>query len=254
MAVFLHILWYYLWVAPHVLQAIILFAMVRRRLHRSFPMFFLYTASEILQFGVLFGISQSHLQFGEDYVRLFSGGMAVSSALRFGVIYEVFSHLFADYPVLTETGHMLFRGVTIFLLLAGVGVAIFMPGKNVDLLMRATNTLDRTVSLLQCGLLLFVFIFSRYFVLSLRSHAFGIALGLGAYASVQMATSTVLLYVGSTSSRLPNFITMGAYHCSVLIWLFYLAVPERQTRHAVSALPEHNLDIWNQELHRLLQR
>lgn len=228
--------------------------MVRRRLHRKFPMFFLYTAFEILQFGVLFGISQSHLHFGVDYVRLYSGGTAVSSALRFGVIYEVFSQLFADYPALTGTGKTLFRGVTIFLLLAGVGVAVFMPGKNVDLLMQVTNTLDRTVSLLQCGLLLSVFIFSHYFALSLRSYAFGIALGLGTYASVQMATSAVLLYVGSTSNRLPNFLTMGAYHCCVLIWMFYLAVPERQTHHAVNPLPEHNLDIWNQELHRLLQR
>ncbi|HXM20488.1 MAG TPA: hypothetical protein VN948_04380 [Terriglobales bacterium] len=254
MAIFLDILWYYLWVAPHVLLGIILFVMVRRRLHRSFPMFFLYTASEILQFGVLFAISRSHVQFGEGYVRLFSGGLAVSSALRFGVIYEVFGQIFADYPALTETGKMLFRGVTIFLLLAGVGVAVFMPGKNVNLLMLATNTLDRTVSLLQCGLLLSVFIFSRYFALSLRSHAFGIALGLGTYASVQMATSAVLLYVGSTSNRLPNFLTMGAYHCCVLIWMFYLVRPEWAKPHASNPPPEHNLDIWNQELQRLLQR
>ena len=251
---FLNILWYYLWVAPHLLLGIVLFAMVRRGVHRSFPMFFLYTVFEILQFGVLFGISQSHLHFGDYYIRLFSGGVAVSSALRFGVIYEVFRQLFADYPALTETGNKLFRGVTIFLLLAGVGVAVFMPGKNVDLLMQVTNTLDRTVSLLQCGLLLSVFVFSRYFALSLRSCAFGIALGLGTYASVQMATSAVLLYVGSTSNRLPNFLTMGAYHCCVLIWVYYLAVPERHTRHAVHSLPEHNLDIWNQELHRLLQK
>ncbi len=48
-------------------QGIILFAMVRRRLHRQFPMFFLYTVFEILQFGVLFAISRSHLHFGGGY-------------------------------------------------------------------------------------------------------------------------------------------------------------------------------------------
>jgi hypothetical protein len=254
MAFFLNVLWYYLWVAPHILLAIIVFAVIRRRLYRSFPMFFLYSAFEILQFCVLFGIYLSHLEFGTDYVRLFSGGIAVSSALRFGVIYEVYGHIFADYPALTETGKTTFRGVTVVLLLAGVGLAIFLPGKNVNLLMLATNTLDRTVSLLQCGLLVSVFIFSRYFALSLRRRAFGIALGLGMYASAQVATSAVLLYLGSTASRLPNFVTMGAYHCCILIWIFYVLLPERQTHPVASPLPDHNLEIWNQELQRLLQR
>jgi hypothetical protein len=254
MVLFLKILWFYLWIAPHLLLGIILFVMVRRRLQRSFPIFFLYTASEIIQFVVLFGISLSSPHFGGDYRRLFAGGMAVSSAVRFGVVYEVFSHLFADYPALTETGRMLFRGVTILLLLAAIGVAVLMPGKNVDFLMLATNTLDQTVSLLQCGLLLSVFIFSRYFALSLRSRAFGIALGLGTYASVQMATSAVLLYVGATNNRLPNFITMGAYHCCVLIWLWYVVAPERKPKYPSKALPEYDLEIWNQELQRMLQR
>jgi hypothetical protein len=254
MVLFLKILWYYLWIAPHILLGIILFVMAQRRLLRSFPIFFLYTAVEVLQFAVLFGIFLSDRHFGGDYERLFSGGMAVSSALRFGVVYEVFSHLFADYPALTETGKMLFRGVTILLLLACIAVAVIVPGKSIDLLMLATNTLDRTVSFLQCGLLLSVFIFSGYFALSLRSQAFGIALGLGTYASVQMATSAVLLYVGSTTNRLPNFVTMAAYHCCVLIWLWYLMMPERKPKYPSKALPEYDLEIWNQELQRMLQR
>jgi|SRR5271165_557442 len=247
-------LFYYLWIAPHVLLAVILVLIVHRKLHRQFPMFFLYTALEILQFGVLFRMWVSDPHFGGGYERLFSAGMTVSSALRFGVIYEVFGQLLADYPALKESGKTFFRGVTVLLLLTGVAVSFFIPGKSVDLLMFATNTLDRTVSLLQCGLLLSVFIVSRHFALSLRGHAFGIALGLGTYASVQMATSAVLLGVGSTSSRFPNFITMAAYHCCVLIWICYLAVPERAATRTLDTLPEHNLDIWNRELQHLLQR
>ena len=79
-------------------------------------------------------------------------------------------------------------------------------------------------------------------------------MGLGTYASVQMATSAVLLYVGSTTNRLPNFITMAAYHCCVLIWLWYLIVPERKPKYPSKALPEYDLEIWNQELQRMLQR
>jgi len=243
-------LWYYLWIAPKVLLAILVGLMFRRKLHRQFPMFFLYAVFQLLQSAILL----AHPHIDETYTRLFSGGVAVSSALRFGVIYEIFGQLFRNYPALTETGKMLFRGVTILLLLAGVGLAVFVPGKSVDQLMLATNTLDRTVSLLQCGLLLSLLIFSRYFALSLRSHAFGIALGLGTYASVQLATSAVLLYVGSTSNPFPNFLTMGTYHCCVLIWMFYLLMPERTSYLALRELPKHDLEIWNQELQRLLQQ
>src|SRR5271166_2793047 len=141
-------LFYYLWIAPHVLLAVILVLIVHRKLHRQFPMFFLYTALEILQFGVLFRMWLSDPHFGGGYERLFSAGMTVSSALRFGVIYEVFGQLLADYPALKESGKTFFRGVTVLLLLTGVAVSFFIPGKSVDLLMFATNTLDRTVSLL----------------------------------------------------------------------------------------------------------
>jgi len=241
---------YYLWIAPKVLLAVLAFLMFRRGLHRQFPMFYLYAVFQIVQSAILW----THPHFDETYTRLFSGGTAVSSALRFGVIYEVLRQLFRNYPALTETGRMLFRGVTVVLLIAGVGLAALLPGKSVSLLMLATDTLNRTVSLLQLGLLLSLFIFSRYFALSLRSHAFGIALGLGAYASVQLATSAVLLYVGSASSPLPNFITMATYHCCVLIWMFYLLLPERTAYFTRRELPTHDLEVWNQELQRLLQR
>lgn len=247
---------YYLWIAPKMLLAVLAFLMFRRGLHRQFPMFFLYALFQLVQSAILWAahLHAGHPNFDETYTRLFSGGTVVSSALRFGVIYEVFRQVFRNYPALTETGKMLFRGVTVVLLVVGVGFAALIPGKSVNLLMLATTTLDRTVSLLQLGLLLSLFIFSRYFALSLRGHAFGIALGLGTYASVQLATSAVLLYVGSTTNPLPNFITMATYHCCVLIWMFYLLLPERTAYFTRRELPKQDLDVWNQELQRLLQR
>jgi len=47
---------------------------------------------------------------------------------------------------------------------------------------------------------------------------------------------------------------MATYHCCVLIWMFYLMRPEREAQQAPKTLPKYDLDIWNQELQRLLQR
>jgi hypothetical protein len=114
--------------------------------------------------------------------------------------------------------------------------------------------LDRTVSVLQCGLLISLFLFSRYFALSWRSQAFGIALGLGIFASVELAVSAVALHLGTFSNRTVILITMATYHCCVLIWMFYLLLPERTAYFTRRELPKQDLEVWNQELQRLLQR
>lgn len=250
----LRMLWYCLWVAPHVVQGIIVFAMLRRRLHRSFPMFFLYTLFEILQFGVLFAISRSNIQFGGGYVYAYSVGLALSTAIRFSVVYELFGHFFRRYPALDETGRLLFQGTTIVLLLVALGLAVSAPGNSAGILLKATYALDRTASVLQCGLLISLFLFSRYFALSWRSHAFGIALGLGIFASVELASSAVWLRLGAFGNATVNLATMAVYNCCVLIWMLYLLAPERVPQSPLKALPEYDLEIWNQELRRLLQQ
>jgi hypothetical protein len=47
---------------------------------------------------------------------------------------------------------------------------------------------------------------------------------------------------------------MAIYHVCVLIWFYYLLVPEKIVTTSAVFLPENNLDIWNRELERLLQQ
>jgi hypothetical protein len=261
-----HILWYYLWVAPKVLLVVLLCGMVRRGLHRQFPMFFFYAVLQVVQSGFLFVISRSHFGYGDEYHHTLSVTIALSAAVRFGVIHELFTHFFREYPVLVGSGRALLRGATIALLFVALGLAVLAPGNGANFLVNATYALDRTVCVLQFGLLISLFLFSRYFVISWRSHAFGIALGLGVYASVELATSTIWLHLGAFGNPVVNLFTMATYHCCVLIWIFYLMAPARSLRPTsttkttkrkmtkTSMLPECDLEIWNRELERLLQR
>jgi len=257
------LLWFYLWITPHVMLVGVIYAMVRRQVHRQFPMFFLYSALEILQFAVL---ALMLSRFGPDspqYHYAYSLGLALSTATRFGVIYELFHHFFRRYPLLTDSLRFLFRGATVALLLTAVGLAVFAPGNGPDFLLNVTGTLDRTASILQGGLLISLFLFSGYFALSWRSHAFGIALGMGVLASSGLAISALRLHHAAFGNNSSNLLSMGMYHCSVLIWLFYMWAPEREAAGADSGpgsgftsmrLPSHDLDLWNQELQRLLQQ
>src|SRR5579859_4398512 len=200
----LRMLWYYLWVAPHAFQGIIVFAMLRRGLHRQFPMFFVYTGFEILQCVLLLAVSQFVSYFGPVYFQVYAVGLALSTAIRFGVIHELFRDFFQRYPAIGGVGRVVFRGATLVLLFIAVGLAISAPGNVPDQIVKhaaysslkaTTFASDRAVSVLQCGLLISLFLFSRYFRLGWRSPAFGIALGLGTFASAELAVAAIRLYV-----------------------------------------------------------
>ncbi len=244
---------YYLWVVPHILLAIIVVDMLRRRSYRQFPMFLLYTLFEILQFSLLFGIALSRIPT-EGYTHAYSIGLGLSAAIRFAVIYELYRHFLRRYPTLDGLGRYLFCGSIGVLLLIATVVGASAPATSTDPLFNATYAMDRAVSVLQCGLLVTLFAFSRYFSLSWRSHAFGIALGFGIFASVELATSSVWLHLGAFGNRAVNLFTMATYHLCVLIWMFYLLRPEQPTSYFSGPPVKHDLDVWNNELQRLVQR
>jgi hypothetical protein len=250
---FLPPLFYYLWIAPHILQAVILMLMIRRRLFKQFPIFLLYTAFELFQFAILLAVFiHSGSLADERYRGAFALGTAVSTALRFGIIYEIFTEVFRNYNALGELGRVLFRWAVIVLLLIGVALA-GTHGTGADGFLLIVPTLDRTVSLMQCGLLMFLFLFSRYFALSWRNYAFGIALGFGILASFELANSAIRSQIG-VGSYLLDYLGMATYHGCVLIWIFYLVAPEHQTHRTLKKLPDDDLAVWNEELQRLLQQ
>jgi hypothetical protein len=227
--------------------------MVRRGLHRRFPAFFLYTVLEVVQLAVLLAVSRWR---SDAYHATYVLGLALSTAARSWLVYELYLYFFKRYPALRTSGKVLFRVAVMAFLFLAVGLAVLAPSDGADLLLRGTFTLDRTASILQCGLLVVLFLFSRYFSLAWRTHAFGIAFGMGIFASVELATSAVWLHLAAFRAHGDNFvnlITMGTYHCCVLVWLFWLIRPEKSPSSAPTTLPEHDLEVWNQELDRLLQ-
>ena len=244
---------WYLWTAPHAIQVLILLAMLRQRLYQRFPFFFLYTASEILQFAALLAAFLPHHAFGADYQYFFLVGMAMSTVLRFGAIYEVMRQMLYRYPTLARSSRAFFGLTTVFLLAVAIVAAHSAAGNVLHMVSRSFSNFDRSVAILQCGLLVFLFAFTHYLSLSWRDQAFGIAFGLGIYASVSLTISTARLSV-STGSHFFDIPTMAAYHVCVVIWLFYMLAPKQSLASTPAILPEHDLETWNLELQRVIEK
>ncbi len=251
---FLQIFWNSLWIGSHVLQAVLAIAMYRRRLHRQFPFFFSYTVFEAIQFCVIFLLIHIHGTSKAVYFQAFSIGTLGSTCLRFCMLYEILVFVLKDYPALDGLARSLFRWTAVLVLLGAAILAVAVPGNGADRALLVLAVLDRTMSILQCGLLLGLFVFSSYFKLSWRSSIFGIALGLGIFACVELATVAFRAQFAATGRFYLDMLVFAAYLISVLLWMFYLLVPEKVVAPGVSTLPTHDLETWNQELQRLLRQ
>src|SRR5262249_51640112 len=89
---------------------------------------------------------------------------------------------------------------------------------------------QRSVRLVQCGLILFLILFSRYLGVSKRQQNFGIALGFGLFASVELVL--LALYSGGyLSVHAMGFFNSVMYDFAILVWIGYslAKIPVRDT-------------------------
>ena len=244
-------LYIYLWATPHLLQIVLAVLMVRRKLVREFPVFFAYTIFEILQFVILFPLMFLHLM--GLYAPVFYVTEIISAGLRFAMIYEIFGNVFRNYSSLERLRGSFFRWATVLLMITAVLIVAYTPTTQTDRTVIIMNVVDRTVSIMQCGLLLVLVALSYFFKFSWRSYAFGIALGLAIYDGLKLLDWAIGDRFGSIATN--AFFTMflmAAYHCCVLFWLVTLLLLQSQRASAPVVSPS-TIEQWNNSLERFLQ-
>jgi hypothetical protein len=155
-----------------------------------------------------------------------------------------------EYAALKKLATNLYRGTVLVLMAIAFGTALLAPGTETDRTVAGLLALDTSSMIIQLGVLAVLFLMSRMLVLEWKEFSFGIALGFGVMASVQLAVSLMRSYLGNGST--PGYVLLRplAYNLAVFIWFFYAAKRERRQR--ASALPPAgDVSRWNEALEKM---
>jgi hypothetical protein len=243
MSQILDTVYYPLWIAHPVMQAGLIAAICWRKLWRTYPMFSAYLGAEIMLFFVLFLNQKDY----DAYFYLYWLGATISAVLGFKVIHEVFTDVLRPFHALRDFSSMLVRWAGVLAMLIAVLAAIGGTGGGFSKVTAGLLSLERSVRVMQCGLILFLLMFSRYLGISRRHRSFGVALGFGIFAAVELAVIG-LRVTGTLNSTMLNLTSMTAYDITVLVWLGYFALPVTEQKRSEVLLQPQRWDLSLSEL------
>jgi hypothetical protein len=225
----LRVLYYALWIAPVAVFVCLAAMMLRRKLHKEFPLFFAYVVFQVADFAIGFFTYHRSQQF---YFYAYWTLAGLGMGLGFGVLYEVFTAVFRPLADLREFGHVLFRWAALVLaavaLLMAASSGPFPGWRPVAVILNGV----RSVEMMQCGLVLLMLLCSSYLGITLRHRIFGIALGFGIMAAVDLIVVAVLTNFGLQANTFVQLLKMVTYNLSALLWVGYVYAGEVECRSA----------------------
>src|SRR5579862_3446830 len=215
------LLYYGLWILHPVLQLGIAGFMWKRGLVRKFKFFFSYILAQLATFAVVFPAYFWHSYSALFY--LYWSCNAISVACGFLVIHEIFVDVFRLFHTLRDLGTVLFKWAGLVMLLVAGVVSVSTNSPQTSPLIQAIITSQRCVRMIQVGMVLFLLFFAHYVGVSRRQHSFGIALGFGSFAVIELLL--ISSWIGNHLGGIwMSVVNMVAYNGSLMVWLGYVVL------------------------------
>jgi hypothetical protein len=234
---------YGFWISSWVLAVVLVAFILKKKLNREFPIFFAFlvagTVSDFINF------TASMVSYKAYYLAFWTGS-AITTCIGFAVLHEIFAHIFRPYESLRSFGSNLFRWSTLVLLMIGIVMALSSSSLTKEPVTSFIFTIDRSVKLMQCGLVLFLYLFARQLGLTEGHRVFGISIGFGVTASVHLVAITLRSrFPGMASMYVLNIANLVAYLAAVATWMVYMSKPEPERRRATVL---EQTESWNYAL------
>jgi hypothetical protein len=231
------------------LQGLLVVTLLAKRSWRRFPFF---TGYVWLSFAV--SIAEYLLLRNRFvYFYVYWIGEAIGIGLGLSVVYEIFRHLFTVHGALLRLATITFRIAIVLLLSAGLTVFLMQTPSHTSSLGAAVMAVEQAARIIEVGLLMILFGCSAAFGLHWKQAEFGIALGLGFFATIELMAVTLRPLVGHPGAAMLNVMRIAALDCSLFIWMGYLLAPPERAKAAVG-VPKAQLEQWNQAVTELINR
>jgi hypothetical protein len=207
------------WLAGPLLQITLLIFMVRCKFHAVFPRFFSYILFQTLKSACLF---VAYRYFPESYFEAYWTGNALSVIFAVAVMDEILRSLFKEYGGIQSLGTTIFRWSCGLLLLLAILGALSSGEAGGDRVVAAVFAFDRGMRLIQVGLFLLLMLLCRFLKDCWRQPVFGIALGFGVFASVELILVSVVMWSGNSHAAIISLLKSTVYNAVTLVWIGYL--------------------------------
>jgi hypothetical protein len=186
---------------------------------------------------------EKHLAY-QTYFYVYWASYAIEAILSLLVIYSIFKLAMAPLKGLQTLGMLVFHWVAAISVAVAIGVAVTPHLSGITFMVAMITQLQQTSSILTLCLLLFVCFAIRPMGLSFRSRIFGVSLGLGVFATVNLVNSAWLARYANMYSAF-SLVNALAIILTLLTWSAYFAFPEPKRR--IIVLPTTSPFLrWNQ--------
>lgn len=231
------------------LQTALVVALLWRRLWRELPLFLSYHIFLIVRSIALSFVIGTH-PWGYFYGYWITEVVAWAWCLA--AIQEVTTLLCSPYASIQRLIVVLFRWGGGLLIAIAVFTAYAAPGADVERVMAGILILERSVRIVQVGLLSLLFVFAGFLRLRWPHYAFGVALGFGIFCSVELAAITLRAHGGMPVHQTFVILKPLSFVVAEAVWLFFVAVPARSP--AYQPRPAPTMEGWDLALGELLRR
>jgi hypothetical protein len=246
--------WHCVWLAPNALVLTLGAVLWRRGLHRQFPAFTAFAILSAIGQLTAYAADLSPIVSATNYWRVVCSDLAIEGILKAAIVAEIFAQTLGPYSSVARIGKMSIRGVGALLVFAAVIVAAYAPGDSHVAIISGAHLLEQSIFLIETGLLAFLFLFAAYFRVRMSRPVLGVALGLAISSCVHLGGWAYIANVAPSNDirLLIDYGKAAVYLGCILLWFYYLLVPHKAVEKSTVPVPQHNLEVWNQELERLL--
>jgi len=248
---------WYLFIAAHVVLAACVVALLLKQSWKQYPVFLAYAVSELVSFLVAYTlegllsrslISLATYRWASVYANL------ITTAIELAVLYELAHKLILSRSVLGATLRSLLRWSGAVLLLIAAVVSVFIANPGLDRVENVVQMLNFASHLITVGILFVLLVFSHALQVPWRSLSAGLALGFGINSGTGLASSALVAALGPKSLIPVDVVETSALLLSTTVWLVYVLLPDRSVVLPGIRLGKSEIEFWDHELQRMVER